>query len=135
MPDIRAAPGGDFRDWYVQAGDAVGNSYAVHFLIPIAEAPNRVGLSYRVALLNSGLGGSTGLKPGDGTAGTITNDDLGRIQRGEVFERVEAVATHPGETWEEFQTAISKWYAEAADDVAQEIESRLAYFGGAGNVV
>jgi hypothetical protein len=113
----------------------VGNGYRVAFLIPVPDTLNRVGVSNRTALLNSGIGGKSSLPEGDGSNGTMTPDDAARIKAGAAYEYVEALATHPGETSAEFQAAISNRWKELKDTEAQRLKHALAYYGGSGNVV
>jgi hypothetical protein len=123
-------------DWYVQEGtDAVGNGYRVAFLIPIPDTLNRVGVSNRTALLNSGIGGKSSLPEGDGTNGTMTAADAARIKAGAAYESVETMFTHPGENWAQFQAAIDARWKELKDADAQRLKHALAYYGGSGNVV
>jgi hypothetical protein len=58
--------------------------FALH--IPIPSANNSVGVNWRTALVNSGVGGKTELKDGDGTAGTIDNVEKPLIVSGALYE-------------------------------------------------
>ena len=59
-------------------------SAVAHVAIPAAN--NDAGMSYRTAIVRSGMGGTTVLPDGDGTAGTISAAEKSSIQSGALVE-------------------------------------------------
>lgn len=55
--------------------------------LPIPAGNNSAGVSWQTALVNSGLGGTTVMPDGDGTAGTISAAEKAQIESGAIFER------------------------------------------------
>lgn len=68
-----------------------GPEYTIAFHIDIPNTNNAAGLSFRTALLRSGIGGTTVLPAGDGTGGTISVAEKAQIDSGARFEVVETV--------------------------------------------
>jgi len=69
-----------------------GPEYTIAFHIPVPNTNNLAGVSYRTALVRSGIGGVTSLPDGDGTGGTISAAEKTAIMTtGSVFEVVEVV--------------------------------------------
>lgn len=64
---------------------------AAHIAVPVGN--NSAGVAWAMALLNSGLGGKTVLKDGDGTGGTISAAEKAAIVAGTVVEAVDTVRT------------------------------------------
>jgi hypothetical protein len=62
---------------------------AVHWSVPAGN--NSAGTPWKTALLNSRLAGTTVLKDGDGTAGTISAAEKASIVAGDVVETVDTV--------------------------------------------
>jgi len=76
------------------------NVFRVALHIPIPSANNNSGVNWQTALINSGTGGTTVLKDGDGTAGTISAAEKAQIVAGSLYEYVaveegQAIATVP----------------------------------------
>ena len=58
---------GVYYVWYSYLlGDSGGNKWSVVMHFPVTNADNDIGVNYRTALINSGLGGTTRLKDGNG---------------------------------------------------------------------
>lgn len=120
-------------NWHALTGTPDGNSYAIAYHLPIPNTNNRVGINYRTALVNSGLGGKTVLPDGDGTGGTISTAEKADITSGAVFEVVEAFATNPGQTLGQLAAAVDARHAALANvngPTIQGLASRLSYYGG-----
>lgn len=120
--------------WHALTGDKDGNSYSVAFHIPIpTPANNRVGISYRTALVNSGLGGKTTLPDGDGTGGTISASEKTSIAAGAVYEKVETFTTNPNETLAQLGARVDARYTALADvngTFIGGLKNQLSYYGG-----
>ena len=86
-------------------------------------------MQWRTALANSGLGGTTVLRTGDGTGGTISAAELASVQSGALLEVVEEVPTHPGETAGQYQARLDARFAALTARVQAELQGRLTYFG------
>lgn len=120
-------------NWHALTGDAFGNTYTVVYHVPIPSANNRVGVNYRTALVNSGLGGTTRLPDGDGTGGTIAAAEKTSIQSGALYEHAEPFATNPGQTLGQLGAAVDARYTALADvngAFIAGIKNQLQYFGG-----
>lgn len=117
-------------NWHALTGTGDGNSYSVAYHIPIpATGNNRAGLQWRTVLINSGLGGTTILKDGDGTGGTISAAEKSSIQSGAIYEYVEAFPTNPGQTAGQLQAAVDARFTALSSSVLADIQGRLTYFG------
>jgi hypothetical protein len=114
--------------YHVLTGRPDGNAYSVVFHIPIPSVNNRVGVNYRTALVNSGLGGTTSLVEGN-AAGQITTAEKASIASGALYEYVEEFATNPGETAAQIQARIDARYTALVTQIQADFSGRLAYFG------
>ena len=100
----------------------------MHFAVPNATSP--VGMSYRTALLTSGLGGSTQLPDGDGSAGTISATEKAQIEAGEVAEvAVEFLVESGGATTASVRDFLRQSYATKKNEYLGEMQRKLKYFG------
>lgn len=120
-------------NYHVLTGRPDGNAYSVVFHIPIPSANNRVGVNYRTALVNSGLGGVTSLVEGSGP-GQIATAEKTQVLAGELFEVVEEFHTQPGETAAQLQARVDARYTALVAQTQAALQGRLAYFGHARNV-
>lgn len=68
-----------------------GGQVLVVMHIAIPSANNTVGVNWRTALIGSGIGGTTVLKDGDGTVGTISAAEKTAILSGAVYEISESL--------------------------------------------
>ena len=99
----------------------------MHFAVP--NANNAVGVNYRTALKNSGLGGSTAMVEGDGP-GQIVTAEKEQIEAGALYEHrfgfsVEGNGAAPAT----IQAALRAAYVrEEALKIAQ-LQEQLKYFG------
>ena len=93
---------------------------AVHIAIP--NSNNSAGVNYRTALINSGLGGTTVLKDGDGTAGTISSAEKTSILSGAIFEVVTTMRIFT------FRNTFgsANWLADADSAITQVTNDTLA---------
>lgn len=119
--------------YHVLAGSDDGNSFSVVFHVPIPAVNNRVGISYRTALVNSGLGGKTVMVEGN-AAGQITTAEKNQIVAGELYEHSESFNTNPGETATVLRDRIDARYQQLVSVVQGQVQSRLSYFGFQRNV-
>lgn len=97
---------------------------AVHVAIP--NANNAAGINWRTALLNSGLGGTTRLPDGDGTAGTISAAEKASIAAGALYEQVETIEVDTASNVNAFLDSV-------ISDVTTRTQARLVaalkYYG------
>lgn len=100
----------------------------VHF--PTPAGSNSVGVSWQIALINSGIGGTTILRDGDGNSGTISAAEKLQIENGEIIEVVDWIRlpTFSGSasernTWitQEFNRIRTKFLSNTGD--------KLRFFG------
>jgi hypothetical protein len=120
-------------NWHALLGDTAGNTFSIAYHIPIPSATNRSSINYRTALINSGLGGVTTLKDGDGTAGTISAAEKTSIQSGAILEVVETFATNPGQTQAQLQAAVDARFTALSDvngAFIAGLKNQLQYYGG-----
>lgn len=115
--------------YHVLTGDGDGNAFRVAFHVAIPGASNRAGINYRVALINSGLGGLTTLPDGDGNGGTISAVEKALITSGALYEHVEDFATNPGESAAQLQARIDARYTALVGIVQDRLAKKLTYFG------
>ncbi len=105
----------------------------MHFLVP--DVNNVVGVNYRTAIVNSGLGQHedgrrTVLPSGDGTGGTIDATREALLDSGEMFEYVASYRVESGGTSNaQLQSAIQEFYDSQNAAVQASVGSRLRYFG------
>ena len=114
-------------DMHVLVGG--GNKWRVvmHFLVP--DENNSVAVSYRAALVASGLGGTTSMAEGVG-AGQITAAEKAQIEAGEVLEQVELLSVESGGTAPaQLRAAIRKLYASVQTRIIDQMKKQLRYFG------
>ena len=120
-------------NWHALTGTPDGNSYTVVYHIPIPSANNRSGINYRIALIGSGLGGTTVLPDGDGTLGTISSAEKTLITSGEVVEKVESFATNPGQDVTALAAAVTARHTALASvngEFIVALQKQLDYWGG-----
>ena len=104
--------------------------WRVAFHLDVNGGTNAVGVLWRTALVNSGLGGTTDLPDGDGTAGTISAVEKGNIESGAVFEVIETIRAETGGTSNaELRATFRAAYAVADARESDRIGSVLRYFG------
>jgi hypothetical protein len=112
---------------------AKGRNLELALHIPIPAGNNLAGVSWQSALVTSGLGGTTVLKDGDGTGGTISGTEKTAIvSTGSVFERV--VSYDMGGDFDGLSTAlknarIDAVFAAAKAEAQSVLQARLQYFG------
>ena len=122
-------------NYHVLTGSPDGNAFRIVFHISVpGVGNNRANVQWRTALANSGLGGTTILRSGDGTGGTISPAELASIQAGELYEVVEDVPTHPGETAVQYQARLDALYKALVSRTQGALQGRLTYFGHTRNV-
>ena len=114
-------------DVHVLTGE--GNSSTLVFHIPVPILNNAVGIPYRTALANSGLGGTTTMSEGTG-AGQISTAEKAQIEAGEIYELVTFFPVESGgSTPAQLRASIRKWYQQLAGQTLTELQARLRYFG------
>lgn len=118
-------------DMHVLAGDGLHRwPLIMHF--PVPDADNEVSVNYRVALVNSGLGGTRmveGIGPGQ-----ITTAEVALIDAGEVYEHgIQFLAESGASTLPELLTAAREAYAREKARVTTELQKRLRYYGFEGS--
>lgn len=94
-----------------------------HVAIPAGNNPS--GIPWRTALINSGMGGTTSLKDGDGTQGTISGAEKTSITTGAIYE----VTTIPKRFKNASGAQIDELYAGTASATIAGLQTQLAKFG------
>ena len=117
-------------DWHALTSDPSANTVDVVFHIPIPQANNRAGKSYRTALVKSGIGGQTVMPVGTAD-GEMTAAEKAQIDAGEIFEVRETIYTHPGENATQLRAKVDARYTELVTKVQAELQRRLTYWGHA----
>lgn len=118
-------------DIHVLAGDGRGKfSVVMHFAVPDANnSAGGGGVSWRTALINSGIGGSTSMTIGDGPA-QITQAEADLIAAGELYEHranfpLESAGTVPASQ----QAALRALCVRKKAATIADLQRRLKYFG------
>lgn len=115
-------------DIHVMLGDGARN-WRVIFHFPVADANNAVGVNYRTALVNSGLGGTTSMTEGV-EAGQITTAEKAQVEAGELYEYGYALMPESGGTTApQLQAQLRAVYTREKSRVTDDIQKRLKYFG------
>lgn len=115
-------------DMHVLTGD--GNKWQVVMHIAVPGGTNAVGIPWSIALVNSGLGGSTVLPDGDGNGGTISSAEKVAVLAGTVFEHSTSVLVESGGSdGPGIQATLRQMYASTKAGVQAAISRRLRYFG------
>lgn len=120
-------------NWHARTCDEKGNAVEVIFHIPIAAGNNRAAVSYRTALVKSGLGGVTAMTEGSAN-GEITTAEKTQVVAGEIYEVTETFHTNPGETANQLRLRIDARYTELAAQVPPRLQNILSYWGYDRNV-
>lgn len=104
---------------------------AFHFAVP--DQNNNVGINYRIALVNSSLGGTSVMTEGTG-AGQIATAELAQIAAGEVLEHSEQFLAESGATNNaEMLAAAQALYVAREPTVLNALKKQLRYFGYTGS--
>lgn len=111
-------------DCHILAGDKYGNRYRVVFHIPVPDQVNAVGVSYRMALVQY-LGGATEIKSEIPELGT----ELTQLQAGELVEYGESFYSNPNETLAQKQVKLDARFNEVKNEVLQDWQDVLSYWG------
>lgn len=117
-------------NWHVL--EKTGNGYRMAYHIAIPAANNAAGFSYRTALINSGIGGTTILKDGDGTLGTIDATEKSNIASGSLLEQVVTVTPPGGLTGPQTITYINQDYTANSAVILADLQNRLSQYGRSG---
>lgn len=118
-------------DMHVLAGNGLYRwTLVMHF--PVPDTNNDVGVNYRTALINSGLGG-TNMTEGTGP-GQITTAERVLIDAGEIYEHsIQFLAESGATTLPELLAAAREAYAREESRVTAELQKRLRYYGFEGS--
>jgi hypothetical protein len=102
----------------------------MHIPVPGPPAVNSVGVNWREAVLNSGLGGTTSLPDGDGTVGTISAAEKALVNAGELYE-YRATTEIDGQGTDNIsrQALLRALYADTSAKVLADLQRRLKFYG------
>ena len=115
-------------DIHVLTGRKSTWDLVLHIAVP--DADNSVGVNYRDALIASGLGGTTSLPDGDGSAGTISDAEKILIEAGQIVEhRVSIRLESGGDSDANRRDAIRAKYASEEVSYLAIIQKHLPYYG------
>ncbi len=123
MADMYVLTGNNSNEWTI----------VMHFTVP--DVDNAVGINFRTALVNSGIGlGEDGrrtiLPTGDDTGGTISTAEEALLDSGERFEHVGSFRAESGGTSNAaIRASIREFYAAQNTSVQAKVASQLRYFG------
>jgi len=112
MSDVHALVGSDADNW------------TLVFHYPVADVNNSAGVSFRTALVNSGLN-TTVMTVGTG-AGQISTAEKTQLDNGEIFEHV---IQFPVESTTSSTDAVEEAYNLNQVGVVTEMTRKLKYFG------
>ena len=118
-------------DMHVLAGNGLHIwTLIMHF--PVPDVDNEVGINYRTALVNSGLGGTTmteGVGPGQ-----ISVAEKAQIDAGEIYEHsIQFLAESGADTLPELLAAAQEAYAREHARVTARFAKQLRYYGFEGS--
>lgn len=114
-------------DIHVLTGN--GSQWQVLMHLPIPNAENAVGVNYRLALVNSGLGGTSAMTEGDGY-GQITAAELIQINNGELYEHpLQFQVEGNGADLGAIRDALRAAYARELSLTIAALQERLRYYG------
>jgi len=118
-------------DIHILSGDGGGSwTYVFHISVPALD--NEVGVGYRAALVNSGLGGVSVMAEGTGP-GQITTAELALIVAGEVFEFSRGWLAESGATSNaQMLVNLRAEYERVTPLVLLQLQNRLKYYGWSG---
>ena len=110
--------------------DRDGSEFRVVVHIPIPNTLNSAGVSWRDALINSGIGGKTVLPDGNGTGGTIIGAEKVQIVSGALYEvedRLKPDSNNPDKPGD--AAYLQAAFAVIRDRDWPLIQARLKWFG------
>ena len=120
MADIHIVTGNGIDKWTIIA----------HY--PVPDVLNEVSVSYRIALVNSRLGGTSQLVEGT-EPGQITTAELAQLAAGELFEFAVSFYAESGATNNtELVAAVRAEYAKHQTREIDSLKGKLKYFGWSG---
>lgn len=114
-------------DMHVLTGDG-GGRWTVIMHFPVPDVNNEVGVNYRVALVNSGLGGTTSMVEGTG-AGYITSVEKAQIAAGAIYEHVASLLVETGGAGAAQQAMLDAQYNRLHTEVVSVMQNKLKYYG------
>jgi hypothetical protein len=116
-------------DMHVLTGDG-NQAWTVVMHIPVPDTNNTVGTNWRTALVNSGMGGSTGLPDGDGTNGTISAAEKTQVEAGELYEYSQTMEIDgPGSNAASRIAVLRASYTAKKSTVLAALQRRLKFYG------
>lgn len=101
------------------------NRWRVVMHFPVPAGINAASVTWRDALIASGIGGTTILPDGDGTGGTINAADKVLIESGALLEHVESVRLGSGNP----VSAAEELYNSRKADKTAQLQARLNQYG------
>ena len=117
MADIHVLEGNDSGRWQV----------AIHSAVP--DAVNPIGVNWRTALVNSGLGGTSTMAEGTGP-GQIGTAELATITSGAVCEHIFSFRVEGnGDDLAVIRDALRVAHARESALVITKLQERLKYYG------
>lgn len=114
-------------DIHVLTGDGSQQRVVMH--LPVPNTNNEVGVNYRTALVNSGLGGATTMTEGSG-AGQINTVEKAKVEAGEVYEHSTTFELEGvGASTASQQAALRAAFTREKTAVVDKIQRQLKFFG------
>ncbi len=120
-------------DIHILTGNNAGSiTIAMH--VPVPDVDNNVGVNYRTALVNSGIGldtetGRRTVLPTGTGPGEINPAEEALIDAGELFEFLESTSVPLGTSNAQMIVIAENQYAATNNKLQQQIGERLRYFG------
>ena len=120
-------------DIHILTGNNAGSiTIAMH--VPVPDVDNNVGVNYRTALVNSGIGldtetGRRTVLPTGTGPGEINPAEEALIDAGELFEFLESTSVPLGTSNAQMIVIAENQYAATNNNLQQQIGERLRYFG------
>lgn len=114
-------------NYHILSADRYGNSYRVAFHVPVPDATNEVGYSYRTAIVEQKT--STEFPLVQSAVPFIDGTELTQLQAGEVYEVVEEFHSNPGEPLAKKRTDLDARYADVVEEQQALYQKVLGYWG------
>lgn len=113
---------------HVLAGSSTGNLFTVVVHAPTPAGNNVAGVSWKVALGNSGLQAASALPPGNGP-GQISAAEANQVTGGDLIEAVVPWEDDPTWTPAQRQADLNARATIAVNQTLADYQQRLKYFG------
>ncbi len=112
--------------------DIVGGQVRLVCHVPMPTGVNAVGMAFKDAYLQHHGPGTTVLKDGDGSFGTISPEEKAAVVAGDLIESVQWRI--PQGDWAQLSDAeqdviLDEGFADLVEDITEQVETQFYYYG------